>query len=315
MTESIIASFLISPPADVKNEFKDRFLRDGKVLWSKALCRNPDAFPFLKRYLKKWLPVHLKRISSYCSDIEFLSRHESRLDFSELSANPYATKILERNLDKIDWDILSTNPGAMSLLTRFPEKVNWSEASACLSAEMMAWIEDRKLVEADWFELSFNPFAVGILKKFPDQVDKFAINFNTEAEELLRAHPEWVDYRLLSANQSKWAMRMVGENLRTASFENLSANEYAIDLLLAHPDRIDWVMAKENSRVGELYRVFPQELSVVNTGMYESMLSFVETHSVSSVALALNPGIFCVDAKEYKERSKAMESMILKFKV
>lgn len=313
MTETIISSFLVSAPVDVKPEFKDRFLRNGKVLWSKMLCRNPEAFPFLKRYLKKWLPVHLKYVSAYCQDLEFLRKHESRLDYVELSSNPHAMPILERHLDKICWEVLSSNPSAVSLLKRHSEKVNWGEASSCLSEEMMVWISDRNYEGVDWFELSFNPTAVNILKKFPEKVDHFAINFNTGAEQLLKENPEWVDYRLLSANQSEWAMRMVSSRIQEASFDNLSANPFAIDILLAHPDRIDWVMAKENPEVGRLYQVYPDKVDLVNTVMYESMLSLIGENHISSVALALNPGIFCVDQVEMKSRKKAIQSLISKF--
>lgn len=313
MTDTIIASFLVSPPADVKAEFKDRFLQNGKVLWSKMLCRNPEAFPFLKRYLKKWLPAHLKYVSAYCQDLEFLRKHESRLDYVELSSNPHAMPLIERHLDEVCWEVLSANPSAVSLLKKHPEKVNWGEASACLSEEMMEWISDRHCVGVDWFELSFNPMAVGILKQFPENVDHFAINFNTGAEELLRSNPDWVDYRLLSANQSEWAMRMVSLRLEAASFENLSANPFAIDILLAHPDRIDWVMAKENPEVGKLYSAYPDKMDVANTVMYESILPLIGEKQVSSVALALNPGIFCVDRVEMSSRKKALQSLVQKF--
>jgi hypothetical protein len=315
MVESVIASFMVSKLPDIRPEMRDRFLRDGKVLWSKALCRNPAAFPFLKRYLKKWLPIHLKWVSSHCSDIEFLRLYESKLDYRELSGNPHASEILERRLDKVDWEILSSNPGAVGLLKKYPEMVDWGEASACLSDEMMEWILDRNADGVDWFELSFNPHAIKILKKFPEQIDEFAINFNIGAEEILKAHPEWIDYNLLSANQSEWAMCMVRERLDRASFENLSANEFAIDILLAHPDRIDWVMAKENERVGLLYRAHPQELDVTNTATYESMLPFIDPQSTSAIALALNPGIFCQDEKEYKERLKVIHGLVCKVKV
>ncbi len=313
MTESIIASFLVSAQVEVKPEFRDRFLRNGRVLWSKMLCRNPEAFPFLKRYVKKWLPAHLKYVSAYCPDLEFLRKHESRLDYVELSSNPHAMPLIERHLDKVCWEVLSSNPSAVELLKRHPEKVNWGEASACLSKEMMEWISDRGCVGVDWFELSFNPMAVEILKRHPEKVDHFAINFNTGAEELLQSNPDWVDYRLLSANQSAWAMRMVAKRVDLASFENFSANPFAIEILLAHPDRIDWVMAKENPEVGQLYRAYPEKMDVVNTAMYESMLPLIGEKQVSSVALALNPGIFCVDREEMSIRKKAIQSLVQKF--
>ena len=313
MSESVIASFYLSPSVDLKEEFKDRFFKDGKVLWSKALCRNPTAFPFLKKYMKKWLPFHFKRLSRHCSDLDFLQKYEDKLDYSELSANPHALPILKKHIDRVDWEELSANPNAVWLLKQYPEKVDWSVASSNTSPDMIEWLE-KEHSRIDWFELSFNPSAVPLLRKYPNKVDLFAINLNSQAAPLLKEHPEWIDYKLLSSNPSKEAMELVKQNLSKASFENLSSNEYAIDILLANPDKIDWEFTKENPKVGVLYSKFPQELDLSNTGMFESMLPFLSDSNSSSVVLALNPGIFYVDKAADKQQNKILQSIISKFK-
>jgi hypothetical protein len=314
MSEFVITSFFVTPLPDIKQEFKSRYLQNGKVLWSKALCRNPKAFPFLKRYLKKWLPAHLKWISYHCSDLEFLIRYENRLDYTALSSNESdaAIELLERHIDRIDWAVLSSNKNAVKLLKKYPHLVDWSEASANTSLEMIQWISEN-LDKVDWFELSFNPAAERILLQNPDRVDSFAINFNTSAKEFLTRYPDIIDYNILSANPSAWAMEMVQQNLDQASFDNLSANEYAIDILLANPDRIIWEFARENPNVGKLYQTFPDKLDLQRTSMYESVLPFV-TDTVSSVSLSMNPGLFCQDVSEYKERTKVIQRLISKFK-
>ena len=313
MSEFVITSFFATPLADIKDEFKNRFLNNGKVLWSKILCRNPKAFPFLKRYLKKWLPAHLKWVSHHCSDLGFLLRYESRLDYSALSSNESAAAIhlLKRNLDRVDWEALSANKNAISILKENPDLVHWAEASSNTSPEMIQWLSENP-ERIDWFELSFNPAAESLLIKYPERVDPFAVNFNTSANEFLVRNPDVIDYVLLSANQSDWAMELVRKNLNRASFDNLSANEYAIPILLENPDRIDWSLAKDNAKVGELYRVFPDKVYLPYASMHESVLPFV-SESTSSIALAMNPGLFCDDLVEYKERSKVIQRLISRF--
>ena len=314
MTDSVIASFFVSKNIVLKKELGDRFLSSSKsILWSKAMCRNPAAFPFLKKHLKKWLPVHFKWVSSHCSDIEFLRKYESRLDYSELSANPHALEILERHPDELDWEELSMNEGAIPLLKQYPERVHWDCACSNTSSQMIEWLGEN-LEKVDWFLLSFNSSAIDLLKKFPKRVDEFAIHLNPKGLELI----EKINYRLLASNVSEQAMRVVQKQIKidhTIPFDALSANPYAIDILLQYPDRIDWNMARENPRVGELYQRFPERLDL-STCIYESVLPLVidQLERVSSVALAQNPAIFVEDKDCYKKNLKVIEHLLLKKK-
>jgi hypothetical protein len=311
MSDSVIASFLVSKIIVLKKEFKDRFMSGSSIVWSKALCRNPAAFPFLKKHLKKWLPVHLKWVSRHCSDLEFLRKYESRLDYKELSSNPHALEILQRHPDELDWEELSLNEGAVPLLKQYPERVHWDCACSNTSPEMIEWLE-HDVRKIDWFLLSFNPSAISLLKKFPDKIDEFAIHLNPKGIDLIQQ----INYRLLASNHSDEAMRLIRSRVdQTTPFDALSANPFAIDILLAHPDRIDWGMAKENPRVGELYQCFPERFDP-STCIYESVLPLAleRLDQVSSLALAHNPGIFTEDQEEYKQRVKVIERIVGKRK-
>jgi len=326
MSDSVIASFFVSKIVVLRKEFKDRFQSGSSIIWSKALCRNPAAFPFLKKNLKKWLPVHLKWISSHCSDLEFLRKYENRLDFNELSSNPHALEILQRHPDELDWEQLSMNEGALPLLKQYPERVHWDCACSNTLPEMIEWLGEN-VEKIDWFLLSFNPSAISLLKKFPDLVDEFAIHLNPKGLEII--DPEKVNYRLLASNHSEEAMRLVQKHVdhvykrhsynqhtdNTIAFDMLSANPYAIDILLAHPDRIDWAMARENPRVGELYQRFPEHFDPA-TCDYESVIPVVmeRLEEASSIVLARNPGIFTDDQKEYKQQIKVIERLLVKRK-
>jgi hypothetical protein len=56
------------------------------------------------------------------------------LDWSLLSKNPNAIKLLEENQDKINWYNLSANPNAIQLLEKNLNKVNWSILSSNTNA-------------------------------------------------------------------------------------------------------------------------------------------------------------------------------------
>jgi hypothetical protein len=52
-----------------------------------------------------------------------------KLDWSELSRNPKAIKVLEKNQDKINWSKLSKNSNAIELLEKNQDKIDWQQLS------------------------------------------------------------------------------------------------------------------------------------------------------------------------------------------
>jgi hypothetical protein len=45
-----------------------------------------------------------------------------KIDWTALSMNPNATKLLEKNIDKVDWSCLCKNPNAIPIIEK-----NWNE--------------------------------------------------------------------------------------------------------------------------------------------------------------------------------------------
>ena len=52
-----------------------------------------------------------------------------RLDWTILSSNPNACRLLEQNPDKIGWYFLSHNTNAIHLLKENPDEINWTHLS------------------------------------------------------------------------------------------------------------------------------------------------------------------------------------------
>ena len=84
------------------------------------------------------------------------SRHRSKIDWRELSANPSAMEILKENPDNIVRYALSSNPGAIEYLKENPSKIDWYELCKNPNPEAIELLEN-KPDEIDWFHIWENP--------------------------------------------------------------------------------------------------------------------------------------------------------------
>jgi hypothetical protein len=328
MAEFIISEFLVTPPVYIIDDIKELY-KNGT--WIKALCRNKKSFPYLKQNIKKWLPIHIKWISSYCSDIDFLHKHKKYIDFKNLSSNPsinkFNEKILIKNLDNLDWWELSRNKNAVNFLKKYPEKVIWQAACLNQSIDMLNWIDElyssKNLdMKNNWSFLSCNPIAISFLIKYKDFIDSKNINLNSKAIPFLKENPHLINYKVLCYNNSYEAMELIKKRIDRGfiddlCFDNLSTNPFAIDILKEYPEKIIWDLTILNENVGILYQYFPEKISkyIKFTINYPSVLPYVNDYlySISPVILATNPNIFYTDKNEYKERLKNIQKVILKF--
>ncbi len=328
MTESIISKFYVSKKIKLCDDIKELYDRNT---WLKALCKNPNSFPYLKDKVKKWIPAYIKYISMYCDDVEFLKKYESYIDFMNISINPNINKleeILERHLDELDWWDLSENNKATPFLKKHKDLVIWEAACLNESKEMAEWIEElyesNELDMSDkWSFLSSNPFAINMLKKNISKVSIENLNTNENAIEFLRENPDHLDYKSICLNESKEAIKLIEEIIKDGkinmlSFHYLSANSEATDILKIYPDRINWEMTTINENVGELYKAFPEKIKkyIRETCIYPSVYPFIKDYLyyISPVTLAENPSIFCEDLNEYKNSIESIQKIIFKFK-
>jgi hypothetical protein len=329
MSQIVISEFLVSPPICIIDDIKELY---NNGTWLKALCRNKKAFPYLKQNIKKWLPIHIKWISSHCDDIPFLIKYKKYIDFSNLSRNPNINKldenILIKNIKKLDWWFLSKNESAVCFLKKYPKKIIWQAACLNPSIEMIQWIDELYSsgnldMSENWQFLTCNPNAINVLLKYKEFIHKKNINLNSKSISFLKDNPLFINYKVLCYNNSFEAMELLKERINIGliddlCFENLSTNPYAIDILKENPERIDWDMTILNENVGLLYEIFPDKISkyIKYTINYPSVLPYIKEylHNVSPVILATNPDIFYVDKGNYKNRLKSIQQIINRIK-
>lgn len=324
MSEIVISEFLVTPKLILIDDVKDVYKNNNYI---KALCRNKSSFPFLKYKIKKWLPVHFKWISSHCQDFEFLRHNKEKIDYYEVCKNPcinYIFDLLDERVDDLDWVELSKNKNAVPFLIKYQHYIDWWSACQNESMEMMNFLE-KNIKYIKWLPLSANPSAIHILKKYINMIDKSMININPKGFEILKENPDLINYELLCSNNSYEAMEMIDKiikdpynyNNKYISYELLSANPYAIKILINNSQKIDWFMAIENENIGELFKAFPDKISPLlmkYVVKYPSIIPFLGDYlyDVSLIKLAENPSIFTLDKEDYKNRLDMVRRVLSK---
>lgn len=320
MSDIVISEFLVHPDIVLIDDIKDLYNESSQ--WMKAFCRNKAAFPYLKNRIKKWLPVHFKWISSHCDDIDFLRKNKNKIDYFEICKNrniSYIIDLLEEHLSDLDWSELSKNPFAYPLLKKYPEYIDWWNLCQNTSKDVINMLEKKYMKYVHWLPLSSNPSAIGILKKNLSMIDKTALNINPNGIEILKEHPDLIDYQMLCSNQSKEAIEIIERNMKSQdiSFSLLSANKYAINLLIKNPEKIDWNMAIDNEDIGKLFEAFPDKVNsliIKYVIKYKSVIPFLKNYlyDISHIKLAENPYIFKVDSVSYKNKKNLFQKIVCK---
>jgi hypothetical protein len=67
--------------------------------------------------------------AKYSKDILYLEQNLDKIDWIDLSQNPYAIPLFEKYPEKIDWFWVSANPNAISILEANLDKINWCSLS------------------------------------------------------------------------------------------------------------------------------------------------------------------------------------------
>ena len=323
MSEIVISEFFITPKLILIDDVKDIF---NKNKYLKALCRNKEAFPYLKNNIKKWLPVHFKWISSHCKDLDFLRLNKDRINYYEICKNPcvnYIFDLLDDRIDDLDWVQLSKNKNAVPFLIKHRKYIDWWSACQNESLEMMDFLE-KNFKYIKWLPLSANPSAIHILKKHLNMADISMLNINPKGVEILKENPSLINYELLCSNNSYEAMEIIDKiinepynyNQKYISYELLSANPYSTKILINNKDKIDWFMAIENENIGELLKAFPEKISLLIKYVvkYPSIIPILGDYlyEVSAIKLAENPSIFRLDKEDYNKRISIIQRLLFK---
>jgi hypothetical protein len=111
-------------------------------------------------------------LSENVNAIRMLEENMDRVNWYWLSCNLNAMELLKEYPDKIDWSKLSRNCNAIELLTQNPDKINWDYLSGNPSQPAIDLLEKQLSIDSntslDWEILSSNPGAIELFKKYPN---------------------------------------------------------------------------------------------------------------------------------------------------
>lgn len=142
----------------------------------------------------EWMLVCMNRVhQALALDLvqRLLRTHARYMDWSQLSGNRGATRILAANLHRIDWTVLARGhrPDVVPLFAAHPDKLPFGGLCSTQSADAIALLSDH-LDKVDWQLMSCNPHpaAVKLLEEHLDKVDWVLLSANAGAVQLLRHH-------------------------------------------------------------------------------------------------------------------------------
>lgn len=194
---------------------------------NRAQIRDPYAFscnPNAYLLIDDINIAHWPNFSRYCNNVEFLEKHIDKLNWDEVSANPYAIPIIEKNLDKVNWSRLCENKNAISILEKNLDKIT---IDICTNENALKLIEQIILpnlgeylhedFQIIWCYLSGNPSAIHILEKNLDYLSWSELSTNPNAVNILKANIDKVYWAylvwnsnpkvldILEAHKEKWS--------------------------------------------------------------------------------------------------------------
>ncbi len=225
---------------------------------------------------------------------KIIAESNDRADYWDyLSMSPNAVKYFRSNLDKIDWHRVACNnhPEVINILRENIDKVQWP--SICKNSDgidlLCENIDKVNLDEMFWTCASTTKKSLAFMEKHFDTImkslvcdelfderdiftDNICSNLNTD--EFLKKHPELInlntfihqsqplskyrlqllhdnidmipDHMLYYLSKNPYAIDVVRANQNKINWTGLSSNPAAIDLLEANQDKIDWKELSKN---------------------------------------------------------------------
>jgi hypothetical protein len=295
-------------------------LKDIKEIEWSYLSGNPNAIELLREKIKE---IDWKQLSANPNAIELLRENPKKIDWKQLSANPNAIELLRENPKKIDWKQLSANPNAIELLIENPKKIDWKQLSANPNAIELL-IENPKKI--DWKQLSANRNAIELLReKIKEEsemdednlydldsnkiIDWERLSENPNAIELLRENKDNILWGYLSRNTNPKAIELLIERIiyesklstievkqlymfgNTISWDRLSANPNAVELLKVNHKLINWgyLSKNPNPKAVEILREKINRESEMNK---EDLEDLSWNDKIDWLELSANPAIF-----------------------
>jgi hypothetical protein len=187
------------------------------------------------------------------------------INWRELSCNPSdgAYELLYYNKDKIDWGMLSKNCNdrIIDLLYQNKDKIRFDTLITNTNNRAISMF-NHNFYKINFFNLSSNPCdeSLNILEKYKNKIHWGELCFNTNyrAIQLLKEKRR-IDWGYLCYNTNPDAISLIEENIEKddvyphLSWEGLSMNKNAIDILLQNKDKVNPLYFSKNSNDKALY--------------------------------------------------------------
>jgi hypothetical protein len=293
-----------SSPKSIKNKMKPKMTLNKlpEDLITQIVKKYKLLFP-TKYVLRSWIPFnkinpYLLSSNPYAID---LLKEIKELEWDRLSGNPNAIELLRENPKKIDWKQLSANPNAIELLIENPKKIDWKQLSANPNAiELLREKikEEREMDEdnlydldsnkiIDWERLSENPNAIELLRENKDNIlwGYLSRNTNPKAIELLI---ERIIYESKLSTIELKELYMLGN---TISWDRLSANPNAVELLNANHKLINWGYLSKNTNPKAI-EILREKINRESEMNKEDLEDLSWRDKIDWLELSANPAIF-----------------------
>ena len=242
-----------------------------EIYWD-ILCKNPGAIALIKQnpdkinwYLLSSNPCAIElleenpdkidwdELSLNPAAIQLLKQNQDKINWNMLSTNPNAIKLLKQNPYKIDWGYLSSNPNAIQLLYNkrkngdYPFK--WYYGAFYENTISLDYLAENPLLipifhkgdcqnsnhpyDRVCFQISSNAIYVNI---YENSNIHFWVDLskNPNAIDLLKEHPDKINWSNLSKNPNPTAMGILEQNQDKIDWKNLSKNPNIFEIDTYH---------------------------------------------------------------------------------
>lgn len=182
------------------------YISDGHIINWDMFYQNPAAIDILYPYISQLIrsrnlvnKQEFSKVSANPSAIRLLNQYPQIIDFEYLSGNPNARNLLVSNLDKVCWHRMSENPSMIDVLKENLDKICKIQLSRNINAVHILE-QHQELIH--WPSLSYNSNAIKLLSQNLDKVDNDLLTLNSGAVEILENNPKKINWNLVWANPS-----------------------------------------------------------------------------------------------------------------
>ena len=227
-----------------------------------------------------------------------------------LNRNPNAIDYLEQHPELIQLNILVQNPNFKLL----PEHIYDPDLIYCILDNPGPQIKKLTayLIKTEYiYHLCKNPYCMDIIEAYPDKnktiIRLLSCNYN--AVHILEQYIDDVDWDYLCLNESPKAMELILANPDKINWLSLSSNPAAVKILEDNPDKIDYWGLSWNYNAIHLIEKHPEKINWIGLSTNKNAMHILEKNcdKIEWYQFSVNPGIFEYNYQKMSiERSKCI---------